>query len=282
MCTRLSVHRLFAAIALASIAALPAAASAAAQVKATSAVQAPLLRARTETAATDAFRRGTQAVARPPIPYQYPQSIQLQWSPYPNAAGYQIVRSWNATGPWAAATTTALPAKSTFQIVQGLLPDRTLYFRVVALGRLNKAVVALDSSNAAVVHTAGIVANYPTTSMPGFVHIIGCSAAPQAQVKLIWHSVPGAPGYQIIQGIDPRPAGGVPNKALPGEAETQQVASIMVRDTVFSQSSVPAGRYVYAVVPLFRMLNDTVEVPESLMFGAAVRFDLMSPTHGCG
>jgi hypothetical protein len=245
-------------------------------------MQTPLLRTRTETAATDAFHRGAQAAPRPSIAYQYPQSVQLQWSPYPDAAGYQIVRSWNATGPWAVATTTSSSPKTTFQIVQGLLPNRTLYFRVVALGRVNKGVVALDSSNAAVVHTSGVVARFPDTNVPGFVHLIGCAATPQAQLSLVWHPVPGASGYRIVQGVDIQPVGRDHHKASPGEAEAQQVAALVVRDTVFSQNAVPTGRYVYAVEPLFRMLNDTIEEPGSPMFGAAVRVDLSTSRHYCG
>ena len=153
---------------------------------------------------------------------------------------------------------------------------------MVALGRLNKAIVALDSSNAAVVHTAGVDARYPSTYMPGFVHLIGCAATPQAQVRLVWHPLPGASGYRIVQGIDTRPIGRDPTKPTPHDAEAQQVASTIVRDTLFSQSSVPSGRYVYAVEPLFTMLNDTVEVPAAPIFGAAAGFDLLSPTHYCG
>lgn len=240
-----------------------------------------LARTKSETAAIDAFRHGTRADARGTIPYQYLQSVQLHWSPYPGAAGYRIVRSWSATGPWVAAAPTASSARITLQKVQGLLPGRTLYFRVVALGVQNKTMVALDSSNASVVRIAGFSAIAPTTSKPGFVHLVPCPAAPSAQVTLIWHVVPGASGYRVVQGIDTRPVGLAPSpRAVPGEAEAQQVATFVVRDTVFSQSSVATGRYVYAVEPLFKMLNDSVEEPAKF-FGAGVRFDLSMTAHAC-
>ncbi|HET7584790.1 MAG TPA: hypothetical protein VFK13_07780 [Gemmatimonadaceae bacterium] len=180
-----------------------------------------------------------------------------------------------------AATPTASPAKITLQTVQGLLPGRTLYFRVVALGVQNKTMIALDSSNAAVVLTAGSSAMVPTTIEPEFIRFAPCPAAPSAQVTLIWHVVPDASGYRVVQGIDTRPAGFSESPFAPaGEAEAQQVATFVVRDTVFSQSAVPRGRYVYAVEPLFKMLNDSVEEPAKF-FGKGIRFDLSMTAHAC-
>jgi hypothetical protein len=239
------------------------------------------MRTRAESAAIDAFHHGARATARGPIPYHYLQRVDLQWFPYPGAAGYRIVRAWSATGPWVAATPTASPAKITLQTVQGLLPNRTLYFRVVALGVQNKTMIALDSSNAAVVLTAAFSSMAPTGSEPEFIRFARCPKTPSAQVTLIWHIVPGVSGYRVVQGIDTRPAGFSESPfAAPGEAETQQVAAFVVRDTVFSQSSVPTGRYVYAVEPLFRMLNDSVEEPAK-SFGRGIRFDLSMTPHAC-
>jgi len=99
---------------------------------------------------------------------------------------------------------------------------------------------------------------------------------------LIWHPVLGASGYRIVQGVDTRPVGlSADRRPLPSDAEKQPVATFVVRDTSFSQSSVPAGRYVYAVAPLFRMLNDSVEVPASFQFSSAVAFDLTASPQVC-
>ncbi|HET7565224.1 MAG TPA: hypothetical protein VFJ96_09540 [Gemmatimonadaceae bacterium] len=228
-----------------------------------------------ETAAIDSFRHRTFASPSPSHHDRYPQGVDVRWNRHPRATAYQLVRSWSATGPWVAATSRATKGDVVTQHIEGLLPGKVLYFRVVALSARDGRLAAIDSSNAAVAQVSPSIVG-PNRDAPGFVHLALCNTTPQAAVTLAWHSVPGASGYRVLQAVAP-PSGSANGfrdlthaPVLPATVEAQQMsATVIVRDTVFSQHAVPNGMYDYAVEPMFRMLNDSQEV-WATAYGAAV------------
>ncbi len=229
-------------------------------------VVSPLVRSVAEAAAVDSFRQRTHALAYPAHLDRYSQGADISWHLRPHALAYQVLRSWNATGPWVAATPDASRKDATTRHIEGLLPGKALYFRVVALDSSDGRLKTIDSSNVAAVATAQSVAGTGRQGA-GFVHFARCTVTPRSTVAIAWHPVPDASGYRILYAVEP--AAGAPGVSreptksivLPANVEALPgVTTVIVRDTAYSQNAVPSGRYDYAVEPLYRMINDSQEV----------------------
>ena len=88
--------------------------------------------------------------------------IYLSWDTVPGAAGYHILRSATSNGPWLDRTPTPVKSPSDFPSDGGLLPSRSMWYRVSAL--------------------------YPdgSSGMSGAVNMVTDSAPPLLNVKATW------------------------------------------------------------------------------------------------